>query len=688
LSLSWGGLVAFGLLRIVEPGAMAAFQNGWFDLEQRLLPRDADLAPITIVEIDEASIEALGQWPWPRDLIASLISAIAEDHPRAVGLDIIFSEPDRMSPENLARRLSLDSAALHALAGLPSNDDLLAESLKQVPAVLAVAVKNRAPSSGLDGSELRSTANPGTALSPNAILRNLAILEDASAGSGLVSLALEPDGIARRMPAAAVVGDAVLPSLAVEMLRVAAGREPMVVASDRLGITRVMVGGHRVDTDRRGRIWLRYAPIDSFLRLPAADVLARRYDSVSVRDRFVLIGTTAAGLRSEFMTPLGRAVPALDLQAQTLENLLTESYLRRPWYLAAVEMMLAIALCIGTLALRPKLIGYPFHVAIAGSGLLLISAGFLAFSRFGLLFDPTFPLVAALVVYLGLIVIEFLDAHRQRRRTEKERETALLLAEAANRSKTEFLANMSHELRTPLNAIIGFSEMMESELLGRISPPKYKEYAQDIHLMGRHLLGIVDQVLDMAKIESGKVELHEQRIDVAAATEDCVRVVRTAYRLRGAEIALELPEQWPQLDADLRMLRQMIVNLLSNAIKFTPADGKIRISGQVGGRGEFRLCISDTGVGMGRRELVEALKPFRSGSHSIASETEGIGLGLPLTKAMIELHGGRLELESTRKRGTAATLVFPAARVVAASDRARHPEGASSDASLSLGETS
>jgi len=667
---------------------MVAFQNGWFDLEQRLLPRGAAPAPITVVEIDEASIEALGQWPWPRDLVASLISAIAEDHPRAVGLDIIFSEPDRMSPENLARRLPLTSLALQALAGLPSNDDLLAESLKQTPAVLAVAVKPGASSSGSDVWDRQASPYPAVALPPNAILRNLATLEDASTGSGLVSLALESDGIARRMPAAAFVGDALLPSLAVEMLRVAAGNGPMAVATDRLGVTQVRVGGRQIATDDRGRVWLRYAPIDSFQRISAADLLARRYDPALVRDRFVLIGTTAAGLRSEFMTPLGRAVPALDLQAQTLENFLTESYLRRPWYLAEAETMLAIALCMSTLALRRKLVGYPFHLATAGTGLLLISGSVLAFSQFRLLFDPTFPLVAMLVVYLGLIVVGFLDAHRQRRRTEKEREAALLLAEAANRSKTEFLANMSHELRTPLNAIIGFSEMMKEELLGRISPPKYKEYAQDIHLMGRHLLGIVDQVLDMAKIESGRVELQEQHIDVAAATEDCVRVVRTAYRRRGAEILLELPEQWPRLNADLRMLRQMIVNLLSNAIKFTPADGKIRISGQVGPRGDFRLCISDTGVGMGRRELAEALKPFRSGSHSIASETEGIGLGLPLTKAMIELHGGRLELESTRKRGTAATLVFPAARVVTASDRARHAEGTSPDASMSLGETS
>jgi len=248
---------------------------------------------------------------------------------------------------------------------------------------------------------------------------------------------------------------------------------------------------------------------------------------------------------------------------------------------------------------------------------------------------------------------------------------ALVLAEAANRSKTSFLANMSHELRTPLNAILGFSEMMKREILGPVSPPKYRDYVEDIHHMGSHLLSLVNDILEMSKVEAGESQLSESEFSVAALLEDCIRTVTAAYRDRSTSVVLDRQSILPNLWGDQRMFTQMVMNLLSNAIKYTPDSGRVRIIGVLAENGNFRLSVSDTGIGMSDQEITEAFEPFRRIDHALTSNFEGIGLGLPLTKAMVEMHGGKLEVASISNHGTTATLVFPAERVRGPNERQR-----------------
>jgi len=237
-------------------------------------------------------------------------------------------------------------------------------------------------------------------------------------------------------------------------------------------------------------------------------------------------------------------------------------------------------------------------------------------------------------------------------------------AELANRSKSEFLANMSHELRTPLNAIIGFSEIVAGELFGPIGAPRYVEYAHDIHTSGIHLLSIISDILDLSKIEAGRRELTESTIDLHEAAESSLRLVRGRAENGGVRLVNGIARgAMPRLLADERAVKQILLNLLSNAVKFTPEGGRVSIGAELRGDGSLAICVDDTGIGIACEDIPRALAPFSQVDSALTRRYEGTGLGLPLVKSLIELHGGRLELESEEGKGTLASVVFPIDRV-------------------------
>ena len=236
-------------------------------------------------------------------------------------------------------------------------------------------------------------------------------------------------------------------------------------------------------------------------------------------------------------------------------------------------------------------------------------------------------------------------------------------ADAANRSKTDFLHNMSHELRTPLNAIIGFSEIMEKELLGPLGTPQYTEYAGDIHRSGDHLLSIINDILDLAKIEAGKYELVETEVDLAEVVDLCCRLVGDRADQAGHRMSVDIPEDLPALYADQRALKQILLNLLSNAVKFTPDGGEVTVTAGVAGDGCAELSVTDTGIGIAEENIETVLSNFGQVDTSLSREYEGTGLGLPLVKWLAKLHGGTLRIESKVDAGTTVTVSFPAERV-------------------------
>ena len=235
-------------------------------------------------------------------------------------------------------------------------------------------------------------------------------------------------------------------------------------------------------------------------------------------------------------------------------------------------------------------------------------------------------------------------------------------AEMANLAKSEFLANMSHELRTPLNAVLGFSEMLVNETFGPLGNPRYHGYAEDIHASGSHLLGIINDILDLSKAASGTLSLAEDWLDARETVDSVCRLIGPRVRDGKLTLAVRMPPGDLILWADERLLRQMLFNLLSNAAKFTPTGGHIDCSVSVDGEG-VTFAVTDTGIGIPAAELERVLEPFVQVDSSLSRGQAGTGLGLPLVKVMAELHGGRLRLVSETGVGTTASLILPLDRV-------------------------
>jgi signal transduction histidine kinase len=251
--------------------------------------------------------------------------------------------------------------------------------------------------------------------------------------------------------------------------------------------------------------------------------------------------------------------------------------------------------------------------------------------------------------------------------TETERTSAALrdavrAAEAASRAKSEFLATMSHELRTPLNAVIGFAEIMVGEKLGPIGTQRYLDYARDIAGSGKHLLRIIEGILDLSKVEAGRLELVESEFDLAELADECVRLIRPRAEEAGLDCTLAAPPSPLRLWADARLVRQMLLNLLANAVKFTPKGGRVRVDVDLDS-GAPVLSVTDTGIGMSAEQIPRALAPFVQIDSRLSRKYEGTGLGLPLVKRFAELHGGGLAIESGPEAGTTVTISFPPERL-------------------------
>lgn len=237
-------------------------------------------------------------------------------------------------------------------------------------------------------------------------------------------------------------------------------------------------------------------------------------------------------------------------------------------------------------------------------------------------------------------------------------------AEQANIAKSQFLATMSHELRTPLNAIIGFSEVLKSELLGPHQVPQYKEYAGDIHASGQHLLNLINELLDLSRIEAGKYELNEEAVSLIDIAEDCRRMVEIRAKAKGIELSFAAANNLPKIWGDERAIRQVILNLLSNAIKFTPQAGKVILSVARSADGGQLISVRDNGPGIPDDEIETVLSSFGQGSLAHKTAEQGAGLGLPIVQKIMELHQGRFDLFSKLRFGTEVIATFPRARVM------------------------
>jgi adenylate cyclase len=416
-------LLLFALvpLRILDPAPLEEIRLRTFDLYQNLRPRETVSRPVVIVDIDEASLREIGQWPWPRTIVADLVTQLAQLGVVAIAFDVIFAEPDRMSPSIAATSFrDLDDDTRNKLRNLPSNDEVLAEAIRRSRVVVGqVGSATAVPRTEADAALQTGFAVRGPDPTPfivtfAGLLRNVPAIEQAAAGRGVFSIQPERDGIVRRVPIIMRAQGALVPSLSIELLRVVTNSGAILVGTDQAGVQSVAVPGLQLPTDQNGRFWVHFNRHDPARYISAKDVLTGGVPREHVEDKLVLIGTSAVGLLDVKTTPVAAAMPGVEVHAQVLESTLSKSLLTYPNYAIGAELLLALLVGLTIIVAAPMLRASTIIAVGAVLFAALIGASWYVFSQHNLLIDFTYPLMSIGFVYLTLIFVNYFKEQKQR----------------------------------------------------------------------------------------------------------------------------------------------------------------------------------------------------------------------------------------------------------------------------------
>jgi adenylate cyclase len=429
-SIGWARIVALGLvlallaLRVADPVPVQIVRNLTFDFYHQVKPRAPEPFPVAILDVDDPSIAEIGQWPWPRTRFAELVERATADGAVAIAFDIIFAEPDRLSPPQIARdNPDLPDDFRAALAALPENDAALAGAFS-ASRVIVGQTSVRSALAGLD-LEREIPGVPHAVVGPDPmpflvafpdLVENLPGLEAAASGRGVFNVRPDPDGVFRRVPLVMTVEGQVRLGLAPELLRVATGGAPFAIRTNEAGIDGVVLAGKLVRTAGDGTVRPYLTPTDPARFVPAADLLNGRMPPGRLAGHLVLVGTSAIGLEDFRATPLGVPMAGVEIHAQLLENILSDSLLVRPNYAVAVELVAALGLCLLVILLTPVLSA---TTLIVSSLLFLATYGIGSYALFlnqRLLVDPSFPMLAGLVTMIFMSTSNYLREERRRRR--------------------------------------------------------------------------------------------------------------------------------------------------------------------------------------------------------------------------------------------------------------------------------
>ena len=415
-------LFALVPLRMFDPRPIEELRLRAFDLFQVLRPREQTARPVVIIDIDEASLKEIGQWPWPRTVVADLVTRLTALGAAAIGFDAVFPEPDRMSPGLLASTLhDLDDATRERLRGLPSNDAILADAIRKSRVVLGESVSTNTAAgtvraaSGYGVVTAKGAPDARTFLvSFPALVRNLPILEQAAAGRGIFTQVEENDGIVRRAPVIMNAGNAFVPSLSLEMLRVATNSNSPLIRSGGNGIESVNTSRFRLPTDRRGRLWVHFNHADSQRYVSAKDAMQGEVAPGRIQGKIVLIGTSAIGLSDNKTTPLDPVMPGVEVHAQIIESILANALLSAPSWAIGAEIIVAVVFGLAIIIAAPML---PAAILIALGAILilgLIGLSWYFFAAHNLLIDFTYPLISSWLIYLVLTFVNYFREQKQR----------------------------------------------------------------------------------------------------------------------------------------------------------------------------------------------------------------------------------------------------------------------------------
>jgi adenylate cyclase len=465
-------LVDLLALRIWDPGLIEALRHKSFDIYQLVHPRAPRQDLVAIVDIDEQSLRALGQWPWPRTVMADMVSRIVERGGTVIGFDVLFPEPDRSSPEVAAETFQgLDDATREKLRHLPGNDTVFAGAIRASKVVLGQSgyrVSGAAPVAWPVIQTRIATLGPDPRpflVDFPRLLRNLPVLDEAAQGHGMFSIIPELDGTVRRVPVVAVANGTVVPSLALEMLRVAAGSGAILIKSDASGVRSVSVHDLEVPTDSKGRIWIHFSSPNPGKYIPAIHLLEGRVPADTLAGKMVLIGTSAAGLLDLKVTPVHPALPGVELHAQLLESALTGSTLSRPSYTAVVELVLATLLSLFLIVLGPRMNAGTLFVLGGATATLTLGVSWYCFTFLDLLIDYTFPLISSFLVYAVLVWTNYVTVSADRYRIRSAFSQYLspdLVEQLAQSPEKLTLGGEQRELTVLFSDVRGFTAIAES----------------------------------------------------------------------------------------------------------------------------------------------------------------------------------------------------------------------------------
>jgi adenylate cyclase len=488
-------LVAFAALRIADPAPIEEIRVRMFDTFQHIEPRKKTARPVTIVDIDEKSLAKLGQWPWPRTNLADMIINLTKLGAVAIGFDIMFPEPDRLNPAVAANTMRyLDDATKTKLRALPSNDQIFADAIRRSRVVLGetgLAEVNplfdpNLPVSGV--ASLGGEPEPFLFKYPG-LLRNIPVLEQASAGRGLLTIKTERDGIVRRVPMMLQAQGAMVPSLSFEILRVVTGTPTILIRSEKAGITSVAVRGLQIPTDPNAQLWVHFAHHDPSIYVSAIDVIDGSVPLDKIDHKLVLIGTSAVGLNDDKTTPIDPVMPGVEIHGQVLESALTGGLLSRPNSAFVAELGAALVLGILVIVFAP-LLG-PATLVLVGAlfATLLIGTSWYYYTQQRVLIDFTYPLLSTMAIYLTLIFSSFVREQAQRRQIRSafgQYLSPALVEQLAHSPEKLVLGGEEREMTIMFSDVRGFTTISES----------YKHDPQGLTtLMNRFLTPLTNAIL-------------------------------------------------------------------------------------------------------------------------------------------------------------------------------------------------
>ncbi len=692
-------LLAFCALHIYEPRFLRAIALQSYDLLLAANATHPVSGQVLLVDIDDDSLKAVGQWPWSRHTVAELANRLWDAQAAALVFDVGFTEPDRLSP---AHAFAFWNQALPHLdlsppspESLPDFDAEFARALARGPSVLGFHIDpSDVPLSAtpdLDALPWRGTyfekgqgrrflpQGRGIPNPPIPPLREHARL-------GCFNATPDPDNIVRRAPLVFAFGpDRVFLSLALEAFRLRLGDPPLGIHYDSqgvAGVVRLQLGPRSIPTDANARLILNFRDA-RFPSLPAADILRGAFPPDAVRDRIVIVGSSAIGLFDIYSTPVHPELSGAEIQATILDNLLAGDMLVEPRWLffADLALLLLGGLLLVALVSRTR--------ALVSLLLLLLALSLPAALSLHLLrshqcvYLPSTLLLAWTSAVIGVSLVKYwqkevladfnarlravnLQLNREilvRAAAEREAQSARAAALRAAAAKSEFLANMSHEIRTPMNAVIGFCDIA----LRAASDTKRLDCLAKIGHSARALLRILNDILDFSKLEAGKLSLESAPFNLHLEIEELADLLGPQALRKNIELLVDCPVDLPRtLVGDSLRLRQVLINLTANAIKFTETGSvKLRVetvpppaSAPPEAIG-LRFSVQDTGIGLSPEQQARLFQAFQQADASTTRRFGGTGLGLAISQNLVHMMGGEIRIDSREGAGSTFHFTLP-----------------------------